>query len=293
MCSLTELFCLIDDFCKEFEPEWNKRLLDDGEKKRERSTGLALSEIMTIIVFFHFMRHRIFKNFYNDFVCAFLRPAFPKLPCYERFIALMPRCSVPLAAFFEMLKGQCTGWSIADSTAISVCDNLRIRSHRVFKNAAARGKTSTGWFYGFKLHTIINHRGELLSAHLTPGNVDDRKSLKNKALGLFGKLYADKGYIGKWLKEWLSKHRIELITKVRKNMKQPVLSDFDKAALRYRSVIESVFHELKNLCQIEHTRHRSVTNFCINLLGGIVAYCLFPKKPKVPVTETSLCINGF
>ena len=205
----------------------------------------------------------------------------------------MPRCAAPWAAFFETKKGECTGLSIADSTAIAVCDNLRIKSHRVFASMAKRGKTSTGWFYGFKLHAIINHCGELLSIHLRPGNLDDRKSLQSKAIGFFGKLYADKGYIGQSLKKLLAERGIDLITKVRKNMQEQALAAFDKAALRYRSVIESVFCELKNLCQIEHTRHRSPVNFIVNLLGGVVAYSLFSNKPKMPVSFSPLYINGF
>jgi transposase len=162
-----------------------------------------------------------------------------------------------------------------------VCENLRIKRHKVFQDVAQRGKSSTGWFYGFKLHAIINHHGELLAIKVTPGNVDDRKGLLAIASDVFGKLYADKGYIGKEFAQKMKDKGIELVTRVRKNMKAVELSDFDRALLGKRSLVETVFDELKNLCQIEHTRHRSLMNFAVNLMAGIVAYCLQDVKPCI------------
>ncbi len=280
---ITELYCLMDDFCKEFEPELNKKLLSSGKRQRLRASSLSLAELMTLVVLFHQIRYRQFKSFYLNHVCQHLRSEFPRLPSYNRCIELLPRCNLALAALFETLKGQYSGISIADSTPIAVCDNLRISRHRVFDGLAARGKSSTGWFFGFKLHAIINHQGELLSIRLTPGNVDDRKPLPELAQSLFGTLYADKGYLSKKLSQTLKELGIDLITKVRRNMKRVALSAFDQALLCRRSIIETVFDELKNLCQIEHTRHRSPINFAVNLLGGIIAYCLMPNKPKLPL----------
>lgn len=283
MDNLTELYCLMDDFCKEFEPQFRTLLLTDGKRKRHRAASLSLAELMTLVVLFHQIRYRQFKAFYLHHVCAHLRKEFPNLPSYHRCVELLPRSAVALAALFEVLKGECTGISIADSTPIAVCDNLRIRRHRVFKGIAQRGKSSTGWFFGFKLHAVINHCGELLSIRFTPGNVDDRVPVPGMMSGLFGKLYADKGYLSKKLSEKLRTFGIDLVTKIKRNMKPIRYSPFDAALLRQRSLIETVFDELKNLTQIEHTRHRSPCNFVVNLLGGIVAYCLMPKKPTLPL----------
>ncbi len=280
---ITELYCLMDDFCKEFEPELNKKLLSSGKRKRLRATNLSLAELMTLVVLFHQIRYRQFKSFYLNHVCQHLRSEFPRLPSYNRCIELLPRCNLALAALFETLKGQCTGISIVDSTPIAVCDNLRISRHRVFDDLAARGKSSTGWFFGFKLHAVINHQGELLGLRLTPGNIDDRKPVPDLVHSLFGKLYADKGYISGKLAQSLRDLGVELVTKVRRNMKPIVHSPFDQALLRLRSLVETVFDELKNLCQVEHTRHRSPINFAVNLLSGIIAYCLMPNKPKLPL----------
>src|SRR5512137_1324357 len=260
MDSLTETFCLIDDFCRQFEPAWHRRMLPAGSKKRRRKPELSLAELMTLAVLFHQLRFRQFKSFYLNHAFRHLRAEFPRLPSYQRVVELMPRCAVPLAALFECLKGDCDGVSIADATPLAVCDNKRIPRHKVFKDKAERGKASVGWFFGFKLHAIINSRGELVRIRLTPGNTDDRKPLPEMCEGLFGLLFADKGYISKPLAETLQEMGVRLVTTLKKNMKPVALTAFEKALLKRRSLVETVFDELKNLCQIEHTRHRSINN---------------------------------
>jgi transposase len=288
MHDITELYCLMDDFCKKFEPILNAQLLTDGSKQRIRATSLSLAELMTLVVLFHQIRYRQFKSFYLQHVCQHLRAEFPTLPSYSRCIELLPGCAMALYALFETVKGKCSGISIVDSTPIAVCDNLRIKRHRVFRGLAERGKSSTGWFFGFKLHSVINHLGEILSIRLTRGNVDDRKPVPDLVNDFYGRLYADKGYISGTLLQQLKEKGVALITRVRRNMKPVEHTEFDKALLRKRSLVETVFDQLKNLCQIEHTRHRSPQNFIVNLLGGIVAYCLTPCKPKLAVSCSNI-----
>lgn len=166
------------------------------------------------------------------------------------------------------------------------CRNQRIHLHRVFRGLAQRGQCSMGWFYGFKLHLVCNEKGELLSFMLTPpGNVDDREPLKNTAFleNISGKLVGDKGYISKGLFEKLFVDGIQLLTKVRNNMKGALMSVADKILVRKRAIIETVNDELKNMAQIEHSRHRSVANFTVNLVSALSAYCFFPKKPMIAV----------
>ena len=182
--------------------------------------------------------------------------------------------------------GRCTGISFVDSTALRVCRNQRIHLHRVFRGLAQRGQCSMGWFYGFKLHLVCNEKGELLSFMLPPpGNVDDREPLKNTAFleNISGKLVGDKGYISKGLFEKLFVDGIQLLTKVRNNMKGALMSVADKILVRKRAIIETVNDELKNMAQIEHSRHRSVANFTVNLVSALSAYCFFPKKPMIAV----------
>ena len=282
MDSLLELFVSVDDFCQVFLPFWERKLMQDGSKKRRRAGELRVSEIMTIIIHFHQSHYRDFKTYYTDHVCKHLRSEFPKLVSYERFVILLPSVLGPLSAYLKSLYGRCHGVSFIDSTALRVCDNHRIHNHKVFAQLAQRGKGSMGWFYGFKLHLVVNDCGELLACQITPGNVDDREPVPVLCRRLFGKLIADRGYISQPLfEQLLDTFGIQLITKLRKNMKNRLLPLMDKILLRKRAIIESVVDQLKNISQIEHTRHRSPVNCFINILAGLIAYCHQPKKPSL------------
>ena len=183
-------------------------------------------------------------------------------------------------------KSELLKWlsSVEDETTINQLDNFR-KQHKTFKDLATKGHTSTGWFFGFKLHLIINDKGEILDFMLTQANVDDREPLKSNNFHkrIFGKLFGDKGYIGKDLFEQLFIDGVHLVTKIKKNMKNSIMLLQDKIMLRKRSLIETVYDQLKNICQIEHTRHRSFDNFITNLLSGLIAYSFFPKKPSINV----------
>jgi transposase len=287
MTSLTELYCHVDDFWQAFEPYWREQQLSDG-KQRERAGELHPSEIMTILIHFHQARYRDFKTYYTQFVEQFLRHEFPKLVSYNRFVQLMPEFVVPLSAYLHGCFGHCTGISFIDSTALAVCNNRRIGQHRVFVESAARGKTSMGWFYGFKLHTIVNERGELLACRLTAGNVDDRQPVTDLTERVFGKLIGDKGYLSQALFEQLWTQGIHLITKLRANMKNRLIDLTDKLLLRKRAIVETIYDQLKNILQIEHTRHRSFRNFAVHLLCGLIAYCHQPKKPSLHLSNSDL-----
>lgn len=280
--SLVEIFSDVDDFCQIFLPIWEQKLLRGGEKKRRRQGQLSLSEIMTIVIYFHQSNYRTFKAYYTKYVCVHLRAEFPRLVSYERFVALIPGTLAPMAAYLKSLFGKCSGISFVDSTSLAVCHNKRIPRHKVFVDLAARGKTSMGWFYGFKLHLVTNDCGELLACHITPGNVDDRIPVPILAKQLFGKLFGDRGYISKPLFDQLwDLFNIQLITKLRRNMKNRLMPITDKILLRKRAIIETVIDQLKNISQIEHSRHRSPVNFFVNVLAGLIAYSLKPKKPSL------------
>ncbi len=285
--SITSLFCEIDDFCIEFEPTYNQNVIALGIKKRIRPSTMSLSEIMTIIILFHCSNYRTFKMFYTGFIKDYHGKAFPDLVSYNRFIELKASALIPLCCYLNLKKGKATGISFVDSTSIKVCNNRRIPSHKVFKNLAKRGKNSMGWFYGFKLHLIINDQGELSAFKLTPGNVDDRKPVPEMATDIFGKLFGDKGYISQKLFDELFKNGVQLITKIKKNMKNILMPVVDKILLRKRALIETVNDQLKNISQIEHTRHRSMTNFMVNIVAGLIAYTRQPKKPSLNLSPIS------
>jgi hypothetical protein len=287
--SLLELFVSVDDFCQVFLPFWERKLMQDGSKKRRRAGELSVSEIMTILIHFHQSHYRDFKTYYKEHVCQHLNKEFPKLVSYERFVILMPSVLGPMSAYLKSLYGRCHGISFIDSTALSVCDNHRIHNHKVFAQLAQRGKGSMGWFYGFKLHLVVNDCGELLACQITPGNVDDREPVPALSRRLFGKLIADRGYISHALfEQLLDTFGVQLITKLRKNMKNRLMPLIDKLLLRKRAIIESIVDQLKNISQIEHTRHRSPTNCFINIIAGLIAYCHQPKKPSLNLFPAGL-----
>ena len=271
MFSLEELFCSVDDFCARFEPSWKQQLLTGG-KCRLRSRRLSLSEIMTIEISFHLSAYKNFKTFYLEVVSCYWRKAFPNLVSYNRFVEWQPDTLIPLMAYLRSRLGKSTGIGFIDSTSIKVCQhggciswgfpsiphrhNRRIKQHRVFKAIAKRGKTSVDWFYGFKLHLAINHRGELLNVVLTTGNIDDRKPVLELLKGQSGKFFGDKGYISAALARELRDLKIVLVTKFKKKMKNKLMTMLDKQILRKRAIVESVIEQLKNISQIEHSRHR-------------------------------------
>ncbi len=280
--SILDLFCSVDEFWQQFAPWWQQQLLASGTRQRLRPTRLHPSEIMTIAILFQQSHYRTFKAFYTEHVQRHLRSEFPHLVSYSRFVELLPRVLVPLIVYLHTQLGACTGLSFIDSTALAVCKNPRIQQHKVFALDAARGKTSVGWFYGFKLHLVVNERGELLAFCLTPGNVDDRRPVPRLVKRLFGKLFGDRGYISQGLAEQvLVTQGVQLITKLRKNMHNQLLDLGDKLLLRKRAIIETIIDQLKNVCQIEHSRHRSARNFLVNLMAGLIAYCHLPKKPSL------------
>ena len=286
---LTKIFYEIDNFCKGFEENWEKNLI--GEKSRSE---MSLSEIMTITVYFHYSGCRTFKDYYKKYVKEVLKEEFPKLLSYNRFVELMETALIPLIYYLKVFRrGECTGISFIDSTKLVVSHNRRIHQHKTFKGMANRGKDSIGWFYGFKLHLVINEKGEIINFALTPGNVDDRniKVFKDLVKDVIGKLFGDKGYISSKLEEeLLSNNNIQLITKQKKNMKEKIIPIMDKILLRKRAVIESVNDELKNSCYIEHSRHRNPWNFLVNLFSGLIAYSFKPSKPSINFSQRDLDI---
>lgn len=282
-----EFYVIIDDFHKDFEVEIQKHVIEGTSKPtRNRKSQLSESEIMSILILFHYGQFTNLKSFYQYYVRVHLKDLFPDLVAYNRFVELQKKVAVPLMLFLKHKGlGKSTGINFIDSTHLKVCHNRRIHQHKTFETIAERGYCSIGWFYGFKLHLIINDKGEILAFYLTKGNVDDRnlKLMTSMTEEIFGKLFADKGYISKSLSDLLFGNGIQLIAKPKKNMKKQNLSQSDKILLRKRAIIESVNDELKNMCKIQHTRHRSINNFLINLMAGLTAYCFFPKKPSLNI----------
>ena len=285
---LENLFCDVDDFCKEFEKTWQQELLSGSGRKRQKKFNLCLSEVMTIIIYFHQSSYRNFKDYYIQHICMFFHKDFPNIVSYNRFVELEKSALIPLCWYLHLRRGQNTGLYFIDSTSLEICLNQRAKRNKVFQGLANWGKSSLGWYFGFKLHLIINEFGEIISFMITPANVDDRKPVPVMTKNLFGKLFGDRGYISQKLFVLLIQQNLQLITTLKKNMKNRLLPLIDKVLLRKRSLIETVNDQLKNISQIQHTRHRSVCNFMVNVIAGLIAYTYQEKKPSLNLTPEDL-----
>lgn len=288
---LTALFCDVDDFVKLNSSLTTKKLISEDKRSyKPRLCKLSASEVMTICIAFHQSSYRNFKAFYLQYVIPYLSGQFKNLVSYNRFLELMSDNLECLSDYLVSRFDKPTGISYIDSTPIQVCKPKRMGRNKVFAGMGKKAKSTIGWFFGFKLHLIINECGGLLAVKCTQANVDDRSPVLDMVHNIFGKLYGDKGYISKELTDSLSDKGINLITGVRKNMKNKFMLLIDKILLRKRSIIETVNDQLKNISQIEHSRHRSIYNFMVNMLCGLIAYTLQPKKPSISGIEQLIAI---
>ena len=242
---------------------------------------MSPSEIITLLLVLHSSGFKHLKSFYHGFAEPLLRGYFPGLPCYEHFVALQKSAFVPLVFFLLSHLGTRTGLYYIDSTALPVCDNHRINRHKVFAGLAQRGKTSMGWFFGFKLHLVFNNDHEIVALKLTPGNVHDTTPVPALTRDLTGKLFGDKGYIGQKLAEDLLRRGLTLFTRVRKNMKALPISLEDKALLKARNMAETIIGHIKEFSSLNLSKHRSVINAFVHIIAAITAYQINPFKPKL------------
>jgi len=283
---LIEIFCDCDDFCNFFK-QWQERIMiDSGTKPRKptRTTELSLSECMCIMIVYHQSGMKCFQYYYQEMVMKEMKGYFPKIPCYERFVQLIPRTTVALFMFVNLFRiGRTQECYFADSKKLPVCDNLRIRSNKVFKGIACRSKSSTGWFYGLKLFLVINAYGEVMKCLVTPAGIADNnlEVMKKIFKNLTGYAFADKGFLSQPAFEYFYQVGLKIVTTIRKNMKNKLMSLFEKILRRKRGIIESVNDLLMTLCDIDHTRHRSPINCIAHTYAGVAAYTYLDKLPTI------------
>lgn len=277
---ITGLFCWVDDFYISINNERNKIRYKNNSRKPTRITSLTDSEIVTIILMFQQSPCKNFKYFYNSYLQLY-KPEFPKMPTYERFVALMPRVLYLLVILLCCILRRNSKVAYIDSTSLNVCHPKRITRNKVFKGLATIGKTTKGWFFGFKLHIIIDDKGNLMSAKLTKGNVDDRSVVPQMTADMHGFLFADKGYISRELFLRLLARGLKLITGIKYNMKNILMTFEEKILLRKRSLVETVFDYLKNKLMLEHSRHRSFVNMLVHIVSTLIVYQIKPTKPSL------------
>ncbi len=283
---LVSIFCLIDDFCKQFFYELQSKLIGVKKFRKPRNDSLSEAEIITILVWFNLSGYKYFKHFYlNSY--SFLKPYFPRMSSYERFVLVQEKAFLVMNSFMQFLTknySEKTDVYYIDSTPLEVCKNQRIYRHKTFKGLAERGMSSCGWFFGFKLHLITNHLGEMVSFAITKGNASDQNMTIKLSKNLKGFLFGDKGYLSSKTADELLEQGLHLITKTRANMKPKPITDTNKFLLRKRGIIETVIGQLKDFRHLIHTKYRSVTNYFTNVLSALIAYMINPSKP-------SICLN--
>ncbi|MBV8453662.1 MAG: IS982 family transposase [Deltaproteobacteria bacterium] len=283
---LTEVFCEVDDFCQAFDAQWKVHLLGSGAAPRGPKPGLAVSEIITLLLVLHSAGFKYLKNFYQGFAMPMLRPGFPAMPCYEQFVTIQKRAFVPLLFFLLSRMGKTTGIYYIDSTSLPVCDNHRLYRHKTFAGLARRGKTSRGWFFGFKLHLVFNHLNQIVACKLTPGHLHDTQPVPQLTKHLLGKLFADKCYLGKQLAHALLGRGLTLFTRIRKNMKALPRALPDKLLLKARNMAETIIGTIKQFSSLNLPKHRLPLNAFLHLLATITADQINPIKPKFKLPST-------
>ncbi|QNF31387.1 IS982 family transposase (plasmid) [Adhaeribacter swui] len=284
---LIELFIALDDFCLALYA-WQAKQVPI-RKVSVHKPVMSDSELLTILVFYQFSGYKCFEYYYHELLAKELYSYFPYQVSYERFVARIPRLLPGLYVFLKWrtLLSQRTGTYFIDSKKLPICDNHRIHQNQVFGQLATRGKSSTGWFFGFKLHLVINQYGEVVNFLFTPANVADNNQqvLLAQLQGLKGKCYGDRGYLTS-LFEQFYEQGLHLITKIRSKMKNKLLLLEDKLQLRKRALIESIHDILTSVFDLEHTRHRSPLNAYAHMLAALTAYCFYDHKPAAFVPNT-------
>jgi len=275
---LVEQFCVFDDFVSAVRAQIAGRLLSDGKSERRRGppAGLVDSEIMTILIMYHESRFKNFKIFYNVMILKMYRTCFPCAPCYERFLTLTKYVLPLLTLFLASMASTKTGIYYVDSTPLPVCHNKRISKHRVFEGLAARGRTSVGWFFGFKAHFIFNDLRQVVAVKITPGNVNDTVPLPELSKNLSGKIFGDKGYVSKKVAKILSERGLFLLTRPKKNMAPLPISVHDEILLKGRSIAETIIGHIKEFSSLRLPKHRSVPNAFTHIIAAIVSYQFQP-----------------
>jgi Transposase DDE domain len=277
---ITELYSFIDDFCKIYSAYEKKKMLPSN-KQRQRGSSMSLSELLTIMIMYHTSYAKNFKYFYKTCIEYIHKDDFPKALSYNRFVELMPRLFIPLNVLMHLLFGEETGIYFIDATTIKACHNKRRYNNKVFKGLAKHSKSSMGYFYGFKLHLVINEKGQIIALKMTKGNVDDRVPVPELTENLTGSIYADKGYIKQNLFINLYERGLKMVHGIKKNMPNKLMNLEDKILLRKRNLIETVFDYLKNKMNLEHTRHRSPINAFVHIISTLIAYSLKSNKPAI------------
>lgn len=271
-------------FCSDFEEKYYTFLKTAGFRKRIRKSKMELAELLTIQILFHLSSYTCFKQFYEKHVEVVYRDCF-FLVSYSQVNKMMNDIPFLIDLFLKTRLQRSEKYYFIDSTSLAVCHRVRAPFNRVFAQQAKFGySTINGNFFGFKLHLITDHRGEIASYQILPANTHDSKPMVELADGLAGILCGDKGYISEEKRKILASKGLKIITPNKENaLFKTIYRGVEKYMLRKRGLIESVFNKLKNVIHIQTNRSRSVAGFLSHCLSALLAYTFDEKKPAVQI----------
>jgi hypothetical protein len=278
---LITLYCIIDDFINTLvKTDDGHKMLSEWKAKRGPQRRLSLSEVLTLNILrfsFHVNDLKAFVRLSNSAYKSY----FPQLTNYENFLKATNR-SFP---FFVLLLKYLLelnrlvskdGVYFFDSTALSVCYNWNIATHKVTKDFAARGKTSKGWFFGFKLHGACDSKGNLVSLRFSPGNEHDSRHAEYLTEGLGGLFVGDAGYLLKQevFQRLFEKHK-RILAASRKNMKR-LMTQEQGIMLSKRSAIETVWGVLQERYGLVYHLARNMTGLFRHYCCSLVSFLMQP-----------------
>lgn len=291
---LLKIYVETDDLLKGFQ-HWSEQKALGRFLIHKRQPRLSASEICTILVGYHLSGYKCFEYYYRECILKTYLNCFPKAPSYGRFVYhtvwVLPL--LLLLLLFKCAQSLRSGYYFIDSKKLEVCHLRREREHKVFKGIARKGKGSMGWFYGLKLHLVINHLGEIVSFLITPASTADNNHsvLRWLLAGLKGKCCGDKGYLTTLFEHFYTEG-LQLLTKPKKNMKLLPAFREDIKLLKQRPLIESVNDILATVCNVEHSRHRNPWHGMASILSALIAYQYIEQKPHLFIPGTINYLNA-
>jgi hypothetical protein len=287
---LVTLYVMIDDLLKAFGKQCGQQPRLPGKASRGRSSGLTTSEWITLGIFRYALQIKDVKHFWRH-IYSHYHKDFPGLPNYQNFVAGINRTTpyviLLLQWLLHMNRQKTKDPFFVDATSLKVCENWRISSHKVCQDIARMGKTTLGWFFGFKLHMVVDGLGNMLSVLITPGNTDDRKFLLKLFKGLKGIAVGDAGYVSKKAFKELFEQGVLFVTVMKKNMKR-LTNTWQDGLLTMRQRIEISFSTLKYRLQQAVTLARSVAGYFSRWLYACLSYNLFRMAEPLKLSPITL-----
>lgn len=270
------------EFCHAFENNYYTFLKMAGFKKRLRRSRMELAELLTMQIWFHFSGFKNFKKYYKDYVLKHFKDCF-FLVSYAQYNKMANEIPFLLDLFLKSRLKKNDSIFFIDATSLAICHPVRARHNQVFAKEASFGySTLHGQFFGFKLHLIVNHKGEIANYALSSANHHDSQYMIDLSKGLEGLLCGDKAYISDERRQKLAKQNLKLLTETRKNMHyKNIFCGIEKFIMGHRNLIEAVFNKLKNVFHIQTNRSRSVCGFMTHCISALLAYTFDPKKPAI------------